>query len=147
MINTLLSAEAGGVCGSDDATPSPHRTNFREGSRARQLDTRVGAIDLEVPKLRQGTCFPDWLLERRKRSGAGMIVVVADAYLPSLSTRSIGKLVKALGIHTLSKSQVHCMATDPDEQVTEFCARPLDDAGSFTLVVCDALTVKDRERP
>lgn len=75
IINTLLSAEADAVCGAEYGTPSPDRTNSRNGYRARELDTRVGTIDVQIPKLRQGSYFPDWLLERRKRSESAMITV------------------------------------------------------------------------
>ncbi|MGK0714447.1 transposase, partial [Leucobacter sp. W1153] len=81
MINTLLSAEADAVCGAEYGKPSPERLNSRNGYRTRELDTRVGTVDVAIPKLRSGTYFPEWLLERRKRSEAAMITVVADAYL------------------------------------------------------------------
>ncbi|MFZ0530148.1 MAG: transposase, partial [Propionicimonas sp.] len=68
MINALLSAEADAVCGAEWGRPTPDRTAQRNGYRHRELDTRVGTIDVEVPKLRTGTYFPDWLLERRKRA-------------------------------------------------------------------------------
>lgn len=145
MINTLLSAEVDAVCGAEYGKPSADRTNSRNGYRARELDTRVGTIDVQIPKLRAGTYFPEWLLERRKRSESAMITVVADAYLAGVSTRRMDKLVKTLGIHSLSKSQVSRMATDLDEHVHEFRTRPLADAGPFTLVACDALTMKVRE--
>jgi putative transposase len=145
MINTLLSAEADAICGAEYGTPSPDRVNSRNGYRARELDTRVGTIDVQIPKLRQGTYFPDWLLERRKRSESAMITVVADAYLAGVSTRRMDKLVKTLGIHSLSKSQVSRMATDLDEHVREFRTRPLHEAGPFTFVACDALMMKVRE--
>ncbi|WP_343903206.1 IS256 family transposase, partial [Arthrobacter rhombi] len=95
--------------------------------------------------LRQGTYFPDWLLERRKRAETAMITVVADCYLAGVSTRRMDKLVKTLGIHSLSKSQVSRMAADLDEHVEEFRHRPLGVAGPFTLVAADALTIKVRE--
>lgn len=98
-----------------------------------------------MPKLRQGTYFPDWLLERRKRAETAMITVVADCYLAGVSTRRMDKLVKQLGIHSLSKSQVSRMAADLDEQVEQFRHRPLGEAGPFTLVAADALTMKVRE--
>lgn len=145
MLNTLLSAEADAVCGAEYGTPSPDRVNSRNGYRTRELDTRVGTIDVAIPKLRQGTYFPEWLLERRKRAESAMITVVADAYLAGVSTRRMDKLVKTLGIHSLSKSQVSRIATDLDEHVREFRTRPLGDAGPFTFVACDALTMKVRE--
>jgi len=68
FINTLMSAEADSVCGAAYGTSSPERTNQRNGYGHRDFDTRTGTLDLEIPKLRQGSYFPDWLLERRKRA-------------------------------------------------------------------------------
>ena len=67
-INALLSADADAVVGAEWGKPSPDRTAQRNGYRRRDLDTRVGTIDVAIPKLRQGTYFPEWLLERRKRA-------------------------------------------------------------------------------
>ncbi|NVM97043.1 IS256 family transposase, partial [Arthrobacter wenxiniae] len=145
MINALLSADADAVVGAEWGKSSPERVAQRNGYRHRELDTRAGTIDVAIPKLRQGTYFPDWLLERRKRAEAAMITVVADCYLAGVSTRRMDKLVKTLGIHSLSKSQVSRMAADLDEQVAAFRTRPLGDAGPFTFVAADALTMKVRE--
>ncbi|WP_206477259.1 IS256 family transposase [Microbacterium sp. KRD172] len=145
MINALLSADADAVVGAEWGTSSPERIAQRNGYRHRDLDTRVGTIDVAVPKLRQGTYFPEWLMERRKRSEAAMITVIADCYLAGVSTRRMDKLVKTLGIHSLSKSQVSRMAADLDENVDQFRHRPLGDAGLFTFVAADALTMKVRE--
>lgn len=142
MINTLHSAEVDAICGAECGKPSVERVNSRNGYRTRKLDTRVGTVDVAIPKLRSGTYFPEWLLERRKRSEAAMINVVADAYLAGVSTRRMDKLVKTLGIRSLSKSQVSRMAADMDEHVREFRTRPLSEAGPFTFVACDALTIK-----
>jgi transposase-like protein len=101
-------AEGDAVCGGEYGTCSPERVNSRSGYRRRELDTRAGIIDVAIPKLREGSDFPDWLLERRN-------------------------------------SQVSRMAADLDEQVTAFRTRPLDDAGQFTFVAADALTMKIRE--
>jgi len=81
VINSLLSAEADAVCGAEWGQPSPDRVNQRNGYRHRGLDTRVGTIGVAVPKLRTGTYFPEWLLERRKRAEAALISVVATCYL------------------------------------------------------------------
>ena len=109
------------------------------------MDTRVGTIDVAIPKLREGTYFPEWLLERRKRAERALTTVVADCYLAGVSTRRMDKLVKTLGIDGLSKSQVSRMAQDLDEQVAAFRHRPLGDSGPFTFVAADALTMKVRE--
>ena len=145
MINALLSADADAVVGAEWGKPSPDRTAQRNGYRHRDLDTRVGTIDVQIPKLRQGTYFPEWLLERRKRAETALITVVADCYLAGVSTRRMDKLVKTLGIHSLSKSQVSRMAADLDEHVNQFRHRPLSEAGPFTFVAADALTMKVRE--
>ncbi|MGO1385689.1 MAG: IS256 family transposase, partial [Arachnia sp.] len=145
MINSLLSAEADAIVGAEYGRPSPDRVTHRNGYRHRGLDTRVGTIDVAIPKLREGTYFPDWLLERRKRSESALITVVADCYLAGVSTRRMDKLVKTLGIHSLPKSQVSRMAAELDGIVDEFRHRPLADAGPFTFVAADALTMKVRE--
>jgi transposase-like protein len=67
FINTLLSAQADSVCGAEYGVRSPERSNRRNGYRHRDLDTRVGTVDVAVPKLREGSFFPDWLLQRRRR--------------------------------------------------------------------------------
>ena len=144
FINTLLSADADAVCGADYRTVSEERTNRRNGYRHRDFDTRAGTVDVQIPKLRQGTYFPDWLLERRRRAERAMTTVVATCYLLGVSTRRMEKLVDSLGITSLSKSQVSVMARDLDEHVAEFRSRPLD-AGPYTFVACDALTMKVRE--
>lgn len=100
---------------------------------------------MAVPKLRSGSYFPEWLLERRKRAEAALITVIADCYLAGVSTRRMDKLVKTLGIDGLSKSQVSRMAADLDEHVAQFRHRPLGEAGPFTFVAADALTMKVRE--
>jgi putative transposase len=145
MINALLSADADAVVGAEWGQRSPDRTTHRNGYRHRNLDTRAGTIDVAVPKLRQGSYFPEWLLERRKRSEAALITVIADCYLAGVSTRRMDKLVKQPGIHSLSKSQVSRMAADLDEHVDEFRHRNLSEAGPFTFVAADALTMKVRE--
>jgi transposase-like protein len=145
VINVLLSADADAVVGAEYGRPSPGRTAQRNGYRHRDLDTRVGTLDVAIPKLRTGSYFPEWLLERRKRAESALITVVADCYLAGVSTRRMDKLVKTLGIDSLSKSQVSRMAGELDQIVEEFRHRPLDAAGPFTFVAADALTMKVRE--
>ena len=145
IINALLSADADAVVGAEWGRPSPDRLAQRNGYRHRELDTRVGTIDVAVPKLRTGTYFPQWLLERRKRAESALVTVVADCYLAGVSTRRMDKLVKTLGIDSLSRSQVSRMAADLDQQVEDFRHRPLGPAGPFTFVAADALTMKVRE--
>ena len=140
----LMSAEADVVCGAPYGESSPERVNRRNGYRTRRWDTRVGSIDLRIPKLRAGSYFPEWLLDARTRSERAFVQVVAEAYVRGVSTRRVEGLVETLGIASLSKSQVSELAKDLDEMVTDFRGRPLD-AGPYTYVWADALTMKVRE--
>jgi putative transposase len=140
----LMSADADTVCGAAYGQRSPDRRNIRNGYRSRGWDTRAGSIELAVPKLREGSYFPDWLLERRRRAESALVSVVATSYLLGVSTRRMEKLVETLGIIGLSKSQVSEMAKDLDSQVEAFRTRPLD-AGPYTFVAADALVLKVRE--
>jgi transposase-like protein len=145
VINALLSADADAVVGAEWGRPTPGRLAQRNGYRHRDLDTRVGTVDVAIPKLRTGTYFPEWLLERRKRAESALVTVVADCYLAGVSTRRMDRLVKTLGIDSLSRSQVSRMAEDLDAHVEQFRHRPLGEAGPFTFVAADALTMKVRE--
>jgi len=147
FIQTLMGAEADALCGAGYGERSPDRVNSRNGYRHRDFDTRVGTLDVAVPKLRSGSYFPDWLLERRTRAERALVSVVATSYLLGVSTRRVEKLVQALGVTSLSKSQVSIMARDLDEQVEAFRTRPLDQ-GPYTFVAADALVLEGpRERP
>ena len=145
FVNALLSAQADAVCGAGYNERTPERVNARNGYRHRDLDTRVGTLDVAVPKLRTGSLYPDWLLERRKRAERALTSVVATCYLLGVSTRRMDKLVQTLGITGLSKSQVSIMAKELDEHVEQFRTRRLEDAGPFTFVAADALVLKVRE--
>ena len=144
FIHTLMGAEADALCGAGYGERSGERTNQRNGYRHRQFDTRTGTLDLAIPKLRHGSYFPDWLLERRKRAERALTTVVATCYLLGVSTRRMDKLVETLGITSLSKSQVSVMAKELDTAVEAFRTRPLD-AGPYTFVAADALVLKVRE--
>ncbi|GLY19567.1 transposase for insertion sequence element IS1081 [Kineosporia sp. NBRC 101677] len=144
FITTLMGAEVDALCGAGYGVPSSERVNSRNGYRHRDFDTRVGTLDVAIPKVLTGTYFPDWLLERRKRAEAALTSVVATCYLLGVSTRRMEKLVESLGITRLSKSQVSAMAADLDGQVEAFRTRPLD-AGPYTFVAADALVLKVRE--
>jgi putative transposase len=142
--DALMSAEAEAICGAEYGERSEERTNSRNGYRQREWDTRAGTIELSIPKLRRGSYFPDWLLECRRRAEQALVSVVATAYLLGVSTRRVEKLAETLGVTRLSKSQVSEMATFLDAQVEAFRNRPLD-AGPYTFVWMDALTIKVRE--
>src|SRR5690242_8365643 len=140
----LMSAEADALCGAPYGERSDERTNQRNGYRPREWDTRAGTVELAIPKLRQGSYFPEWLLTHRRRAEQALVSVVATSYLLGVSTRRVEKLVEQLGIAQLSKSQVSEMAGHLDAQVEAFRSRPLD-AAHYTFVWMDALTLKTRE--
>jgi putative transposase len=144
FIQALMSAEADAVCGAAYGVRSAERTNSRNGYRVRDFDTRAGTVEVAIPKLQEGSYFPEWLLERRKRAERALVSVVATSYLLGVSTRRMEKLVETLGITRLSKSQVSVMARELDEQVADFRSRPLDQ-GPYTFLAADALTMKVRE--
>jgi putative transposase len=144
MAETLMGAEADMLCGAGYGERSPERVNRRNGYRERPWDTRVGSIELAVPKLREGSYFPDWLLEPRRRAEQAFVSVIADAYLAGVSTRRVEKLVQQLGVERMSKSQVSRLAKSLDQIVEDFRTRPLD-GSPYAYVTLDALVVKCRE--
>jgi putative transposase len=140
----LMSAEADAICGAGYGERSAERVNSRNGYRHRDFDTRAGTMDLAVPKLRQGSYFPGWLLEPRRRAERALTQVVCQCYVEGVSTRRVDDIVKAMGIEGISKSQVSAMAKELDALVEAFRSRPLD-AGPYTYIWLDALTQKVRE--
>lgn len=144
LANAMMSAQADQVCGAGYGERSGERVNRRNGYRPREWDTRVGTVELAIPKLREGSYFPDWLLTHRRRAEQALVTVVATAYLLGVSTRRVERLAEQLGVKSLSRSQVSEMAAHLDAQVSAFRERPLD-AGPYTFVWADALTVKVRE--
>ncbi len=140
----LMSADAQMSCNAGYGERTPARTNSRNGYRSRDWDTRVGTIELAVPKLRHDSYFPRWLLEPRRRAEQAMVAVIAQCYVEGVSTRRVEDIANAMGIHSLSKSQVSELVKSLDEKVSQFRNRPLD-AGPYTYVWVDALTQKVRE--
>src|SRR5439155_15907038 len=144
MAEALMGAEADALCGAGYGERSPERVNRRNGYRERDWDTRVGSIELALPRLREGSYFPDWLLQPRRRAEQALVSVIADAYLAGVSTRRVEKLVQQLGVERMSRSQVSRLAQSLDQIVEEFRSRPLDGA-PYAYVTLDALVVKCRE--
>ena len=144
LVATLMSAEADAACGAAYGARQAERTNRRNGYRERGWDTRLGTIPLQIPKLRQGSYFPDWLLEPRRRAEKAIVQVVAEAYLRGVSVRRIESLVQTLGIDRLSKSRVAEMAKELDELVATLRTRPLD-AGPYAYLWIDAQTQRCRD--
>jgi putative transposase len=144
FVQALMSAEADALCGAGYGERSTSRSNRRNGYRHRDFDTRAGTMDAAIPKLREGSYFPDWLLVRRKRAERALTSVVATCYLLGVSTRRMERLVASLGVTSLSKSQVSIMAKELDDAVAAFRTRPLD-TGPYMFVAADALVLKVRE--
>ena len=140
----LMGADADALCGAGYGERSDDRVNRRNGYRGRAWDTRAGTIELAVPKLREGSYFPDWLLEPRRRAERAFVQVVAECYVRGVSTRRVEGLVRTLGIERISKSRVSEMAKELDTAVEAFRNRPLD-GGPYTYLWLDALTQKVRE--
>jgi putative transposase len=126
FVQALMGAEADAVCGAALGERSAERVNQRNGYRERRLDTRVGTLELAIPKLRQGSYYPEWLLEPRRRGERALVAVVAECYVRGVSTRRVEGLVATLGIQSLSKSQVSELAKTLDSEVAAFRSRPLD---------------------
>jgi putative transposase len=156
FINTLVSAGADSVCGAEYGVVSPDRVNRRNGYRHRDFDTRVGTVDVAIPKLRQGTYFPEWLLEHRKRAERALTSVVATCYLLGVSTRRMDKAADGQGggwaswsPHWASpacrRARSRRWPRDLDAAVDEFRTRSLAESGPFTFVAADALVLKVRE--
>jgi putative transposase len=143
FVDTLMSAEASAMCGAGFGERSDERVNSRNGYRDRDWDTRAGTVELAIPKLRQGSYFPDWLLVPRRRAEQALVAVICQAYVEGVSTRRLDDLVKAMGIEGISRSQVSRMAVELDAKVAEFRHRPLE--GVYRYLWIDALTQKVRE--
>jgi transposase-like protein len=117
----LMAAEVDARCGA----VTPERTNSRNGYRPGQLDSRVGSIELAIPKLREGSYYPGWLLEPCRRAERALVAVVAECDARGVSTRRVEGLVHTLGVESLSRSQVSRMPAELDNEVTAFRNRPL----------------------
>jgi putative transposase len=125
LVQELMEAEISAQIGAGRYERTQERTTQRNGYRTRPWDTRVGTLELAIPKLRSGTYFPSWL-EARKRGEQALISVVAEAYVQGVSTRKVEALVQTLGIAGISKSEVSRMVASLDAQASAFRTRRLD---------------------
>lgn len=142
-LRTFMEAEVSRLCGAEHGERSAERVNQRNGYRERTFETRMGTVELKVPRVRQGTYFPSFL-EPRRRWERAFVNVVSEAYVKGVSTRSVEQLVEAMGAKGMSKSSVSRMAAVLDEEVESFRNRPLGEH-AFPYVWFDALYVKVRE--
>jgi putative transposase len=125
LLQELMDAEVSAQIGAGRYERNSERTTQRNGYRSRAWDTRLGTLELAVPKLRQGSYFPSWL-EPRRRAEQALVAVVAEAYMQGVSTRKVEALVQSLGIAGLSKREVSRLCAVLDEQAPVFRTRPLD---------------------
>ena len=143
LVEEIMEAEVSLRIGAGYGERSPERVTQRNGYRSRAWDTRVGTMELQIPKLREGSYFPS-LLEPRRRSERALLAVIQQAYVEGVSTRRVDDLVKALGCEGISKSQVSRICQELDVVVEGFLGRPLD-GGPYPYLWLDALTQKVRE--
>jgi putative transposase len=142
VLQLLMEADVEGLIGAGRHERSPERLNWRNGHRERTLDTRLGSLQLRVPKLRQGSYFPPFL-EPRKVSEKALVAVVQEAWIGGVSTRRVDDLVQAMGLAGISKSTVSKLCKDIDERVGGFLERPLE--GEWPYLWLDATYLKVRE--
>ena len=143
LVEEIMEADVSSRTGAGYGERNPERVTQRNGYRSRAWDTRVGTMELQIPKLREGSYFPS-LLEPRRRSERALLAVIQQAYVEGVSTRRVDDLVKALGCEGISKSQVSRICQELDGVVEDFLGRPLD-GGSYPYLWLDALTQKVRE--
>ena len=144
LAQALMDAEVSAQIGAEHGQRNPERITHRNGYRTRDWDTRVGTIDLQIPRVREGSYLPSFL-EPRRRAERALAAVVAQCYVEGVSTRRVEDIAQAMGITSLSKSQVSRVCGELDELVAAWRNRPLD-AGPYVFVWLDALSVKVREQ-
>jgi putative transposase len=142
VLQLLMEADVEGLIGAGRHERSPERLNYRNGFRDRTLDTRLGSLQLRIPKLRQGSYFPPFL-EPRKTSEKALVAVIQEAWVGGVSTRRVDDLVQAMGLSGISKSTVSKLCKDIDERVNAFLQRPLE--GAWPYLGLDATYLKQRE--
>jgi putative transposase len=142
VLQLLMEADVEGLVGAARHERTAERLNYRNGYRERALDTRLGTLQLRVPKLRQGSYFPPFL-EPRKTSEKALVAVIQEAWVGGVSTRRVDELVQAMGLSGIGKSTVSKLCKDIDERVGAFLDRPLE--GEWPYLWLDATYLKVRE--
>ena len=143
MAQRLMELDVEGRCGAGYDEKSAERINSRNGYRERTWDTRAGSVELKIPRLRQGSYFPEFL-EPRRTAEKALTAVIQEAYVQGISTRSVDDLVKTLGMTGVSKSQVSRLCGEIDDKIATFLNRPLE--GDWPYVWLDATYVKVRQQ-
>jgi transposase-like protein len=142
VLQMLMEVDVEGLIGAGRHERTGERLNYRNGFRDRTLDTRLGALQLRIPKLRQGSYFPPFL-EPRKTSEKALVAVIQEAWIGGVSTRRVDELVQAMGLTGISKSTVSKLCKDIDERVGAFLDRPL--SGEWPYLWLDATYLRQRE--
>src|SRR2546428_2625650 len=142
LAQELMDVEVTEAIGAAPYERTDKRLTSRKGVRDREWDTRVGTIELAIPKLRQGSYFPS-LLEPRRRHERALLAVVQEAYVHGVSTRNVDALAQALGLNGISKDQVSRICKELDAQVHAVRTRPL--SGDYPYLMLDATFEKVRE--
>ena len=142
VLQLIMEADVDGLIGAGRHERSSERATWRNGYRDRSLDTRVGTLNLKIPKLRAGSYFPGFL-EPRKMVEKALVAVIQEAWIGGVSTRRVDELVQAMGMTGISKSTVSKLCKDIDERVHAFLKRPL--TGEWPYLWLDATYLKVRE--
>jgi transposase-like protein len=142
LLQELMEAEVSVQIGADRYERSNERVAHRNGYRTRPWDTRLGTVELQIPKLRTGSYFPSWL-EPRRRAEQALVAVITEAYVQGVSTRKVEALIQSLGIAGISKSEVSRLCAGLDEQARIFRTRRLD--AEYPYLWLDARYEKVRE--
>ena len=142
VLQILMEADVEGMIGAGRYERSGERSTWRNGYRDRTLDTRLGQLNLRIPKLRTGSYFPPFL-EARKTTEKALVSVIQEAWIAGVSTRKVDDLVQAMGLSGISKSQVSKLCKEIDERVGAFLKRPLE--GDWPYLWLDATYLKVRE--
>ena len=142
VMQLLMETDVDGLIGAGRHERTGERTTYRNGYRDRTLDTRLGSLQLRIPKLRQGSYFPPFL-EPRRTSEKALVAVIQEAWIGGVSTRRVDDLVQAMGLAGISKSTVSKLCKDIDDRVNAFLDRPL--VGEWPYLWLDATYLKQRE--
>jgi putative transposase len=142
VVQLLMETDVEGLIGAGRHERTAERATYRNGYRDRSLDTRLGSLQLRIPKLRQGSYFPPFL-EPRKSSEKALVAVIQEAWIGGVSTRRVDDLVQAMGLSSIGKSTVSKLCKDIDDRVNAFLERPL--TGDWPYLWLDATYLKQRE--
>ena len=142
VLQLLMEADVEGLIGAGRHERAADRLNWRNGYRDRPLDTRLGSLNLKIPKLRAGSDFPPFL-EARKTTEKALVAVIQEAWIGGVSTRRVDEIAQAMGLSGISKSQVSKLCKEIDERVKAFLERPLE--GDWPYLWLDATYLKVRE--